>query len=539
MRRGTSATAEVSRLIQPLFVAPGPASVWGRASLTGVGCAIFGLLPYHFALRELPGGVSALLFASTPLFTLPLALLVGQRAGPIGVLGTLVGFAGVAGILLGDAPDRRLEGLRLDVTRVTVPGPTSARFPAFVEHVPGLADPARDGGGFELRAAPPLIASAPAAASDGAWRVVLLGGRDPSILPERTLVEPGPAGGGVRGTLFVNWADLSRAARLASGALLVATLERISGDSTYAHGVRLSIEEDGPPARDLGWLHEDDSAVEHGFVSLVPEADGSALAVWLDGRRSASGGGAQLLARTVRANGDRLDELVLDERVCECCPTDAVQLADGTVVVAYRGRTEDEVRDIWTVRRLPGARDWSEPEPVHADGWRIEGCPVSGPAVATSDRVVAVAWFTQAGGLDARRVRVAFSRDRGRSYDVPIDVAIGATQGRVALAGVGGGRFLLAHLAETPAADGGTSSAGWAALLLAPGAAPSAQVRIADVEPERRSGRLELVASPAAPGSDAAELGGVTAVWTSGVGVQGARIDVRRGATPVARPLSD
>ena len=31
LRQGSSATAEVSRLIPPLFVAPGPASVWGRA----------------------------------------------------------------------------------------------------------------------------------------------------------------------------------------------------------------------------------------------------------------------------------------------------------------------------------------------------------------------------------------------------------------------------------------------------------------------------------------------------------------------------
>jgi drug/metabolite transporter (DMT)-like permease len=58
-------------------------------------------LPLHsFALRGAPGGVSAVLFATTPLFTLPLALALGRRTGPRTWLGTLIGFAGVAGVVL-------------------------------------------------------------------------------------------------------------------------------------------------------------------------------------------------------------------------------------------------------------------------------------------------------------------------------------------------------------------------------------------------------------------------------------------------------
>jgi drug/metabolite transporter (DMT)-like permease len=64
------------------------------------GLAVAGLVPYHFAMRELPGGVGAILFATTPLFTLVLGRLSGERYGVRGLLGTLIGFSGVALIVL-------------------------------------------------------------------------------------------------------------------------------------------------------------------------------------------------------------------------------------------------------------------------------------------------------------------------------------------------------------------------------------------------------------------------------------------------------
>jgi drug/metabolite transporter (DMT)-like permease len=61
--------------------------------------SVINLLPYHFAVRELRGGISAVLFATAPLFTLPLGPLFGERHGWRAVCGTLLGFFGVAGIL--------------------------------------------------------------------------------------------------------------------------------------------------------------------------------------------------------------------------------------------------------------------------------------------------------------------------------------------------------------------------------------------------------------------------------------------------------
>ena len=63
--------------------------------------SVINLLPYHFALRELRGGISSALYSTMPLFTLPLGRFFGERHGWRAVIGTLIGFVGVAGILSG------------------------------------------------------------------------------------------------------------------------------------------------------------------------------------------------------------------------------------------------------------------------------------------------------------------------------------------------------------------------------------------------------------------------------------------------------
>ncbi len=57
--------------------------------------SIIGLPLYHIGLRDLPSGAAAALFATTPLFTLPLGFFFGERHGWRAWLGTIVGFVGV------------------------------------------------------------------------------------------------------------------------------------------------------------------------------------------------------------------------------------------------------------------------------------------------------------------------------------------------------------------------------------------------------------------------------------------------------------
>jgi hypothetical protein len=124
----------------------------------------------------------------------------------------------------------------------------------------------------------------------------------------------------------------------------------------------------------------------------------------------------------------KASELV-DGRVCDCCQTDAA-LAAGGPVVAYRDRSADEIRDIYVVRRT--ASGWSKPVRVAADGRKIPGCPVNGPAIAASGSQVAVAWFTGAPPAGPR-VQIAFSADGGATFGKPLLLDGGKPLGRVDL----------------------------------------------------------------------------------------------------------
>src|SRR5439155_23202779 len=100
--------------------------------------------------------------------------------------------------------------------------------------------------------------------------------------------------------------------------------------------------------------------------------------------------------------------------------------SDGLLVV-YRDRSEDEIRDIALVRYTNGA--WSQAEPVNKDNWQIDACPVNGPAISSSGKNVAIAWFT--GAEEKLRVYTILSTDSGKTFGKPIQVDDGKPNGRV------------------------------------------------------------------------------------------------------------
>jgi hypothetical protein len=156
--------------------------------------------------------------------------------------------------------------------------------------------------------------------------------------------------------------------------------------------------------------------------------------LWLDGRAMKPGvapedegsGDMGLRAAHFDRSWKQLAEAAVDLRVCECCPTAAAVTTDGPIV-AYRNRSADEVRDIY-VSRFTG-EGWTVPTPVHNDGWKIDGCPVNGPALSASGRNLAVAWF--AAPTDEGHALVAFSRDSGRTFSAPVQVDQSGSIGRV------------------------------------------------------------------------------------------------------------
>ena len=190
--------------------------------------------------------------------------------------------------------------------------------------------------------------------------------------------------------MFANWADIPSIVEAPSGDLYAHWLNRISS-KTYAYGIRIerSVNQ-GKSWSSLGWLHNDTSATEHGFVSLIPE-DRHVRAFWLDGRMMKKSKGKMML-RTAIIDGEKIiNERVLDEDVCTCCPTSAVQLSGGPMVV-YRDRSPKDIRDISFV--LAKSRKWSEPTTLKIDNWLMPGCPVNGASIDTFGNLIAVSRFT-------------------------------------------------------------------------------------------------------------------------------------------------
>ncbi len=227
--------------------------------------------------------------------------------------------------------------------------------------------------------------------------------------------------------IFSNWADFPSIMVLSDGSLVAHWLEKAGG--SYEYDVWIAQSRDGgkswsKPERP----HRDGTLSEHGFVSLVNRGSGRFSAVWLDGRNFAGEDATHEMALmfTTFDNGTFQHETELDRRVCDCCQTAAAATRDG-IFVAYRDRSESEVRDISYVLYDNG--QWTSPRTLYPDGWEIPACPVNGPAVSARGDEVVVAWFTSIEGEG--RVRVMFSRDGGKTFGEPVQVDEGDPNGRV------------------------------------------------------------------------------------------------------------
>ncbi|WPP50182.1 sialidase family protein [Catalinimonas niigatensis] len=234
---------------------------------------------------------------------------------------------------------------------------------------------------------------------------------------------------------FVNWADFP--SLVVHENFMAAHWLAKSAGGTYDYDVKVAVSQDQGKSWSAPFvLHQDGVPAEHGFVSMLPYDRDKVFAIWLDGRFTKSatheahgeehGGAMTLHATTFDYSGNMGEEAELDHRICDCCQTDVVNTDQGLVVV-YRDRSEEEIRDIYITRQVN--EEWTAPQAVYADQWQLKGCPVNGPAIAAEGQHVAVAWFTAADNTP--KVQMAFSDDYGASFSQPVQIDHGKPLGRV------------------------------------------------------------------------------------------------------------
>lgn len=239
---------------------------------------------------------------------------------------------------------------------------------------------------------------------------------------------------------FVNWADFPSLVNYDNSSHLAAHWLQKSAGGTYDYDIHISQSSDqGETWSSSFIIHRDSIAAEHGFVSMFPLDSERIFATWLDGRNTKNGhdeshghddhghdnGAMTLRAAEFNVNGRISNEIELDSRVCDCCQTTAI-LSDKGPIVAYRDRSEREVRDIAIVRKVDGK--WTDPVLVAEDHWKIAGCPVNGPSISAEGEHIAVTWFTMMN--EKPIVNVAFSSDSGVSFGEAIRVDEGNPLGR-------------------------------------------------------------------------------------------------------------
>ncbi len=314
---------------------------------------------------------------------------------------------------------------------------------------------------------------------------------------------------------FVNWADFPSVTPI-TGQLWAAHWLRKKPGGAYAYDVVASLSNDAGQTWDEPFVvHDDDSATEHGFVTLFPW-QGQTNIVWLDGRNTKPGaghhhhgGGMTLRSARFDADANVVERVEIDALVCDCCQTDVAVSAAGPVAV-YRNRTEDEIRDIHVTRYVNG--QWQSDRPVADDGWQIAGCPVNGPAIAAHGSDIAVSWFTAA--RDELKIRLARSSDNGETFGEAVDMDSGAPTGRVDVIQHASGSSLVSWIRES---DEGRS-----------------ELVVRAVERSGRMGRITKVAN-----LSSGRISGFPQMEWSGDDVVFAWTDTENGITRIRSAVAD
>lgn len=235
---------------------------------------------------------------------------------------------------------------------------------------------------------------------------------------------------------FVNWADFPQIAEY-NGNILTSFLQK-SANGKYTYDVKLNVYNDSTKSWKKNFiLHNDGTQSEHGFVSIQPYVFNSFFITWLDGRNTVGGhdnhnehgeGSMTLRGAIVFEDGTIDYDTLLDEKVCDCCNTASAIGPNDELIVAYRDRSDDEIRDI-AIKRWDKNAGWLPEIQVGNDQWNIAGCPVNGPALDVIGNTIVVAWFT--GVNDEGKVHLAFSENDRTTFGKVIRIDAGNATGRV------------------------------------------------------------------------------------------------------------
>lgn len=172
-----------------------------------------------------------------------------------------------------------------------------------------------------------------------------------------------------------------------------------------------------PSPNDLSASSHSDIAAAATFPALASATGGRVLAFWLDSRHVVHAEDPSDVYAAVSADGGRTwstDRRLFGGQVCECCQPVAARSADA-VLLSSRHVDDDGHRDPIVSRVSLDLDKVDDPVRIGTRRWAIEGCPMKATSVAADGERVYVAWYSQAD--EPAGVWFAISEDGGRSFD--------------------------------------------------------------------------------------------------------------------------
>jgi len=158
-------------------------------------------------------------------------------------------------------------------------------------------------------------------------------------------------------------------------------------------------------------LVTDTTSSSQSFFDIAQLRDGELGISWLDNRKLHKDRQGQTLyfAKTDTSNTFQ-NEIALEGSVCQCCRTDIEVGENDDVKVAFRNLieptetgfpsiltdTKTEIRDMYVVTSNDNGKTFGKSAPIYADNWQVNGCPHTGPSLATNTNEYGAVWFTDA-----------------------------------------------------------------------------------------------------------------------------------------------
>lgn len=168
---------------------------------------------------------------------------------------------------------------------------------------------------------------------------------------------------------------------------------RFGGDIYY-----LESTDDGATWGQEKKLVTDTTSGSQSFYDIARLANGELGITWLDSRKIEQKEGSSVFFKQTKNKGDFSEEKGLLGSTCQCCRTELQVDMYGKINIALRDIINDSIRDMVYISSTDNGKSFSNAKQISEDNWIINGCPHTGPTLATNSTQRAIAWFTLGGG---------------------------------------------------------------------------------------------------------------------------------------------